>query len=264
MNKMCRKVKIWFLTGLLLMTIGLLPETSNAEGLLDKLNFDVDVSASLDFYTDYVWRGFILDRDPVIQPGMSISALGFTYSFWSSFDADNNSAATSSDELDYVLDYTKSINDLLSVSVGHTYYDFPDAATYSKEFYLGLALSKVPVLDLPIETSFTYYRDYGSVSHGGGLGHYFSFDASYSTVIVADPEISLDYGLHYGYNRKLFINGTNGSDLGLSLGLTVPLTTSFTMSPTLNYSMPFGDLEDDNDGNQDARFYMGLSFAYAL
>ncbi|MDD5069528.1 MAG: hypothetical protein PHV17_02270 [Candidatus Omnitrophica bacterium] len=264
MSKISKRLKIGLLAGLLFMVIGLFPGTSKAEGLFDKLNFDVDVSASLDFYSDYVWRGFVLDRDPVIQPGISISALGFTYSFWSSFDTDNNSAATSSDEIDYVLDYTKSISDSLSVSVGHTYYDFPDAATYSKEFYLGLALSKVPVLDLPIETSFTYYRDYGSAPHGGGLGHYFSFDASYSTVIVEDPEISLDYGLHYGYNRKLFINGTNGSDLGLSLGLTVPLTESLTMSPTLNYSMPFGDLKDDNDGNQDDRFYIGLSLAYAL
>ncbi len=235
-----------------------------AEGILDQLDFDIEISGTLDFYTDYVWRGFILDRDPVFQPGISVSVAGFTYSFWSSWDASNNSGSTESDEIDYVLDYTLSLNDLVSVSVGNTYYDFPSANTYSKEFYVGLGFSKIPVLDLPIETSLTFYRDYGNQNKGGGLGNYISLDSSYSYILFDEPDVTLDLGAHFGYNRKLFIAGTSGYDLGLSCGLTIPLKDNITISPSLNYSIPYNDLEDSADGNQYDRFYSGISIAYSF
>lgn len=237
--------------------------TAYAGGILDELNLDVEISGSLDFYSDYLWRGFLLDRDPVIQPGIDISAYGFTFSFWSSWDTDNNQGAQS-DEIDYVIDYTAEINDLLSVSLGHTYYDFPALNAYSKEFYVGLGLSNIPGLDLPVETSLTYYRDYGDQNNGGGLGTYVSLDMAYSMMLAEKLGISLDFGYHCGYNRKLFIAGNSGYDMGFSLGLTLPLTENLTMSPSLNYSLPLDDLEDTNDGNQPERFYTGVSFAYAF
>jgi uncharacterized protein (TIGR02001 family) len=232
-------------------------------GILDELNLDVDISGTLDFYSDYVWRGFLLDRDPVLQPGIDISAYGFTFSFWSSWDTDNNQGGQS-DEIDYVIDYTKAINDLLSVSVGHTYYDFPAVNLYSREFYVGLGLSKIPGLEWPIETSLTYYRDYGDQNHGGGLGTYVSLDMAYSLLLHEDTGTSLDFGYHFGYNRKLFIAGTSGYDIGLSLALTLPLTDTLTMTPSINYSIPLSDLKNANDGNQPERFYTGVSFAYAF
>ncbi|MCK5393661.1 MAG: hypothetical protein KAI91_04925 [Candidatus Omnitrophica bacterium] len=235
-----------------------------AEGILDQLDIDVEISGTLDFYSDYVWRGFVLDRDPVFQPGISISAAGFTYSFWSSWDASNNSGSSESDEIDHVIDYTLSLNDLVSLSVGNTYYDFPSANTYSKEFYVGVGFSKIPVLDLPIETSLTFYRDYGNQNNGGGLGNYVSLDCSYSYPLFDEPEVTLDLGTHFGYNRKLFIAGTSGYDLGLSCGLTIPLKDNITVSPSLNYSIPFSDLEDSADGNQYKRFYSGISIAYSF
>ncbi|MBD3264844.1 MAG: hypothetical protein GF375_07055 [Candidatus Omnitrophica bacterium] len=234
-----------------------------AQGLLDKLGVEIEFSTTLDFYSDYVWRGFLLDRDPVFQSGLTMSAYGFSYTFWSSWDASNNQGAQS-DEIDYVFDYTKHLNDLVSISLGHTYYDFPKANSYSKEFYLGLGLRKIPGIDVPVETNLTYYRDYGDQNNGGGLGHYFSFDSSYSHPILSDSDINLDLGLHLGYNRKLFISGDEGIDLGLSCALTVPLTTTLSVSPSINYSVPFSDLESETDGDQKSRFYTGVSFAYSF
>ncbi|MBD3245841.1 MAG: hypothetical protein GF333_02400 [Candidatus Omnitrophica bacterium] len=232
-------------------------------GLLEKMDLDIAIEGSLDFYSDYVWRGFVLDRDPVIQPGFNISGYGLTFSFWSSWDAANEHGSQS-DEIDYVIDYTKELDDLLSLSVGHTYYDFPAADAYSREFYVGVGVSRIPGTDIPVETSLTYYRDYGDQNAGGGLGNYFSLDVAYSQTISEDPGVTLDYGLHFGYNRKLFLTGTSGYDLGLSMGLSLPLTDRLTMTPSVNYSIPFGDLKDSADGDQEARFYTGVGFWYAL
>jgi hypothetical protein len=233
-----------------------------AEGLLDKAGFDIEVSASVDYYSNYLWRGFTLDKDPVIQPGVSISALGFSYNFWSSWDAGGDDELAS-DELDYVFDYTRELNDLISVSVGHTYYDFPATNLYSREFYAGVGLSRIPGLDWPIETSVTYYHDYGDEGNGGGDGNYVSLDASYSYTLIGDLGITADFGLHWGYNNELFIAG-DGYDLGLSFGFTIPLTDSLSISPTVNYAAPFGDVEDEADGAQEDRVYAGISLAWVL
>jgi hypothetical protein len=233
-----------------------------AEGLLDKLDIKVDISGSIDYYSTYVWRGFTLDTDPVIQPGVNISALGFTYSFWSSWDANANDELTS-DEIDHVFDYTKEINDLVSISLGHTYYDFPAAETYSREFYAGFSLSRIPGTDIPIETSLTYAHDYGDESNGGGDGDYVSLDFAYSHTLIEDIGMTADFGLHYGYNNELFIAG-QGSDLALSFGFTIPLNDNVSLSPVVVYAAPFGDLKKSSDGGQSDRVYGGISLAWAF
>lgn len=233
-----------------------------AEGLLDKLNVEVEVTASFDYYSNYIWRGFTLDKDSVVQPGINISALGFTYSFWSSWDADGDDEFTS-DEIDYSFDYTKELNDLVSVSLGHTYYDFPAISSYSREFYIGAALSKIPGLDWPIETSLTYYHDYGDEDNGGGDGDYVSLDMGYSLTLIEDIGLTMDFAAHYGFNNELFIEG-QGYDLGFSFGFTVPLTDNLSVSPTVNYAAPFGDLKDEADGAQEDRVYAGVSLAYSF
>lgn len=230
-----------------------------AATLLD--DYDIEVTSTIDFYSDYMWRGFLMDRDPVIQPGVNISTKGFTFSLWSSFDLDNN-VGGQSDEVDFVIDYTTDIADGVSLSLGNTYYDFPASNTYSSEFYVGLGLSELA--GLPVETSLTYFRDYGDQNNGGGLGSYFSLDFGYSVPLEEKYGITADFGLHLGYNNKLFIAGDSGKDLGLTAGLTIPLTETLTISPSVNYSAAFGDLEKASDGNQPDRFYTGLSIAYSF
>ena len=51
------------------------------EAIADALSeYGIGISGSLDFYSQYVWRGFLLDSDPVIQPGIGISFAGLTLS----------------------------------------------------------------------------------------------------------------------------------------------------------------------------------------
>ena len=247
---------------IVLITFLIIASPARAEGLLDKLDIKLDVSGSIDYYSMYVWRGFTLDKDPVIQPGVSISAWGFTYSFWSSWDVRNNDENTS-DEIDHTFDYTRELNELISLSLGHTYYDFPKTGLYSREFYIGFSLSKIPGLDLPIETGLTYFHDYGDESKGGGDGDYLSINASYSYNLIKDIGMTMDFGLHWGYNHELFIAGS-GSDLGLSFGFTIPLNDNISVSPSVSYTAVFGDLDDSSDGAQSDRVYGGISLAWAF
>ena len=250
MNRLIRLMLI------LVMGLMLVVPTAYAEyedGFLPVL--EIEASGTLDVYSRYVWRGFTLDGDDVVQPGFNLSGYGLTLSFWSSFDADSNDGANS-DEVDFVIDYTKEFEDF-SVSAGHTNYDFPGAAAYSKEWYVGTAFD---VIGSP---TITYYQDYGKEENGGADGSYLNLGVSHSFTVFADPEITLDLGASIGFNDKLFIVG-EGGDYLITAGVTVPLTKSLSMSPVMGYTIPFGDLEDANDGNQKNRFYTGLSLGFGF
>ena len=229
------------------------------EGLFSKLG--ITASGAVDFYSKYIWRGFTLDRDPVVQPSFNMSYKGLTFSFWSNWDADNEDGVNS-DEVDFIVDYTKSF-DKFSVSVGHTYYDFPGTNGYSREFYVGVGTATIPFTQLPVSTSLKFYRDYGSTENGGGNGNYLELALAYSTVVIKDPGISLDLGVTTGYNHHLFINGDGGQST-LSAGFTVPLTKSLSLKPKVNYTIPFADLSASDDGAQKSRFWGGFSLAYTF
>lgn len=224
-------------------------EEAKTEYIFDAM--DVGVSGSLDYYSRYVWRGFTMDKDPIIQPGLSLSSKGLTLSVWSSFDTDNKDGL-SSDEIDYTIDYTKEMGDV-SLSVGNTYYSFPEAGTYSKELYVGVGFGT-----LPFSPTVTYFLDYGDEDTGGGDGYYVSLGLS-SSVSVAD--MSIDTGLAIGYNNKLFIAGS-GYDVLATVGLPIPLKEGLTLTPVVSYAAPFGDLKDEADGNQEEITFGGVSLAY--
>ena len=236
--------------------VNALADEGKVEGVFEKLNLDIAVSGTMDFYSQYVWRGFALDTDPVFQPGFSMSGYGFTFTFWSSWDGSNNDAING-DEIDYVFDYTKEF-ELVKVSLGHTYYDFPGTGSFSKEFYSAFSLTK-----LPLTPTITFYHDYGNHRQGGGHGQYVTLKLSQSITLIQNPDIVLNLSVVNGYNRHLFIRGNGGNTL-LSAGVTVPLTANLSMTPSVNYSLTYGDLKDEDDGNQKNRFYAGVSFAYAF
>ncbi|MDD4908296.1 MAG: hypothetical protein PHJ00_04465 [Candidatus Omnitrophica bacterium] len=228
------------------------------EGLLSKSGFEV--SGDLAICTQYVWRGILLDRDMVMQPGFYItspeSKLGrIKAGVWSSQDVQNRDNLHSQ-ELDYIFDYTYAF-EKFSLSAGHTYYDFPDSDLNSREFYTGVSLSAVP-----LSPSLYFYYDYGDESDGGGDGSYTVLNLSHS-IPIKNTAFTLDLGGHIGYNHGLFIRG-NGGDAGFKVGLTIPLTKNLSFGPSVNYTIPLADLRSKDDGAQKNRFYGAFSFAYVF
>jgi hypothetical protein len=229
---------------------------AESEGLLSDIGFEVSGDASV--YSQYIWRGFVLDRDAVIQPSIYVSTPSTKFGklkvgVWSNQDL-QNSDNLKSEEFDYIIDYTYDF-DYLSVSLGHTYYDFVETSTFSREFYVGVSLPK-----LFLSPSVFFYRDYGSTENGGGSGNYAVINGFYSLPIKNTP-LSLDLSGHVGFNHNQFIDG-DGGDVGLKVGLTMPLTKTLSFTPNVNYSIPFGDLADEAYGNQKSRFFGGATLVY--
>ena len=222
--------------------------------------FGVNISGDVSVYSQYIWRGMVLDRDAVAQSSIYLtypvnSSGKFKIGAWSSQDLENKDSLKS-EEFDYVLDYTCDF-ERLNISLGHTYYDFVDTDTFSREFYLGLTLK-----ELLFSPSVFCYRDYGRSEDGGGEGTYILISGSKS-IPIKNRAFTLDLGAHAGFNHELFIAG-DGGDLGFKLGVNMPLAKDLIFSPNINFSHPFSDLRNQNDGNQKDRVYCGCTLTYSF
>ncbi len=231
-------------------------------------NTGVTVSADLNVSSKYLSRGSLYDKDPVAQTGIYVSSpelmagdtkLGkIKLTFWDNVPMGKSDNLQSSEQ-DYGVDYTYDGFDAVTLSAGHTYYEFPDATPtdgapegFSREAYVGFALPKVL-----LTPSVYYYYDYGRKEDGGGQGSYTVLNFAYSKPFTLNGiNASLDLNGHAGYNNKQYYSG-HGGDVGLGAGITMPLTKSLTLKPNINYSVPLGNLKDKNIGNQKNQFYWG-------
>jgi len=244
---------IGFMSILFFMAVFTLPNFATAQDSV-LAGTEINVSADAAVYSKYIWRGFKLDDDPVLQSGATVSGYGLSFNIWGSMDIDNEDTLNS-DEFDYTLDYTYETEEY-GLSVGHIWYTFPPSDAKSKEFYIGGSYNTV------LSPSLTWYHDYGDEEDGGGDGDYILLSLSHS-IAIPDSSVSVDLGGSLGYNDELFIAGSGG-DVLLSLGSTVPLSSKCTFTPVIAYSMPYGDMEDETDGAQDNEFFGGFSISFEL
>ncbi len=221
------------------------------------MGLEITGSGTMDFYDKYVWRGQYLDRDAVVQPGFSFSAKGFTVGYWGSFPLEKGDALDSS-ESDYYVSYAYTINPV-TLSVGHTWYQFPGGSTSSKEVYVSAALATF------LSPSITFFHDYedGADLNTDGSGNYWLLSIAQSVPLIKEYNISLELGMQFGYVDGQWLSG-QGEHLTPTAGIKVPLTANLTVTPTIGYNIPFGDLEDENIGNQEAKFFGGVKTAYAF
>src|SRR5437867_797956 len=94
---------------------------------------NVSVDGSITYNSKYIWRGFKLDDDPVLQPSITFNAFnGWAVNVWSNFDVGQEDELNS-DDIDTVVTYSHTFENLsvsvvqlnpLTITVGHTYYDF--------------------------------------------------------------------------------------------------------------------------------------------
>ena len=124
----------------------------------------VSAEATIDFLSDYVWRGTLLDKSPVYQPSVTISydadEFGSLYfNYWTSLDlthkrntcwgGGNSRRNGSMIEQDFTLAYCNSLDlgdaGKLSYEIGHYWYDYPyngphhKAGSLSSDLYADLA-----------------------------------------------------------------------------------------------------------------------------
>jgi len=253
----------------------------NEEWLGEKPEWSVDVSLSTTFLTKYIWRGWNLGDEPVMQFDGSISKYGITIDVWGNYSFNNDKLKDLGryqeiTELDYNIDYTFSIGDameyfgaseaeilkLFSISLGYTYYTFPNVDLNDKYFdsheaYCGLSY------DCLLQPSVTWYWDVENGkgnSSGGGNGSYFLFETGHT--FDFEGGISADVGITTGYNNEQWTNKSGWSDMVFSGGVNILVANYFMFSPTVSYSLIL-DRDTFND-TQENEFYggVGVSFNY--
>ena len=224
-------------------------EAQQAQSIKETLDaWDVEIGATLDLNGKYIWRGQTLVDDPVLQPGASISAKGFTASFWGNYTLQEDREWT---EYDYALDYTTALDvihpslEKVSASAGYIFYDFPNisADNSSQEVYASIGV------DTLLSPSVAVYHDFDE-----GDGTYYEASVSHSVPL---DKLSLNLGTTVGYNDGQWGYDSSFSAALFSASVTIPFTERVSLEPGVFYSLALDNQYDDE-------FYAGFSLAIQL
>jgi len=218
---------------------------------------EVEGGAYVGFYDKYLWRGFDLSGSVgVIQGGMDLSHKGFTLSYWTNIQANDDKAegykSGEATETDITLDYTFSLNDTVSLSVGNIFYNL-DGLDDTNEAYVGLTLNTV------LEPTLKVYYDWDEAKEDGLF-----FTASIGHGFDLAEGLSLSLGGLLSYNQESDYAVGDYSDwhnYELSVGLDYAVTENVTVGTSLLFSSPISDAAKDAI-DSDTVGGVSLSFAF--
>lgn len=210
---------------------------------------DVSVSTTIDYTTDYVFRGVSL-AESAIQPGVEVSFGDAYVGAWASTGI-GDASVVAADELDVYAGYGFELGGDLSADVGVTYYHYPqlggffdegDAGTI--EVYTGLSY------DTALSPSIYGYYDFtleaftveGSVGHSLELGGKSSLDLGLSAGLVDGDGFSYEYGqasASLGYAFTDDVSAYVGGNFALSSEDTLGYVDCLTADPDCSGSLLF-------------------------
>lgn len=221
-----------FIVIALVMTLAMVAVSTPAMAAIE-----VEGDAYIGVYDKYLWRGFDLSGSmPVAQGGVDLSAGNFTLSYWTNVQLSSDSGegfkSGEATENDLIIDYSRDINDLVSVSVGNIYYML-DGINDTNELYLTVGLSTI------LEPSVTVYYDWDQADENGlyytaSIGH--SFDLM--------EKLSLSVGALVSYNDESDYAVGNYSEwhnYELSASADYAVTDQISITPSFLFSSGISD-----------------------
>jgi hypothetical protein len=220
----------------------------------------LEISASLDYCTDYVWRGLVINDKPVLQPSLTCSqeitnAGIFSLNFWGNYDlTDANGTKNRLSEIDYTASYALP-NGLFGLEVGIIHYTFPvttDEAT--TEAYIRAAYE----LDVvPLAFSLAVFYDFDEIDGFYLLG-------KVESSITPIPKLSLDLSFSTGYGDNAYVRGYFGSgEKSLFLDGVVSAVWTYTLSERISlsaggqYMFLFNDPRRYGDSGSNSKKFTG-------
>lgn len=198
------------------------------------------VEVEVDAYSKYLWRGFLLCNEPVVQPSVTVSSDDWSLNCWTNFDAGSGGRCT---EVDYTISRSFPLHGS-AATAGYSYYTFSDLeeGSSSHEVFLGIAgQGKMPV-------SLTAYYDF---AEGDGL---YAELATEMPVPLGGREATLELAL--GYNRHQWREDTGLTHLQVSLSYPIAWR-KVTLSPMVARSLALAD-------DFDSHTVFGVSAQFAL
>jgi hypothetical protein len=209
----------------------------------------VSVNTGGDLSSRFVWRGWDIANTPAMQPAVAVGWGNLEFGSWGAYTLSNESSA--SDEIDFWLSYTVSLNNGTSVMALATDYYFPDAGIDLFNFNnhdamiddtipdpgahtLELGLSVTGPTSFPITVA-----GYINVYNDAGSNTYFQLDYPFTVgetqlgVFCGAAGGSKDNPDYYGAESLNAINVgvTAARELKVSSSFSLPLTMSLIVNP---------------------------------
>jgi len=180
---------------------------------------ELDASFKTDFYSKYVWRGFNLCDEAVIQPSLTIGKAPVSLNIWGSLNGEDQARCH---ELDYTLDYAFQVGKL-PANIGYIYYTFPNlsAGDKTQEVYAGItAPGKYPL-------TLKLFHDYDE-----GRGTYCELAGSFP---IPAGKQALAASVALGYNNHQWRESSGLSHAQVTLS-TEFKTSWAVLAPIVGYS----------------------------
>ncbi|MDY0270673.1 TorF family putative porin [Trichloromonas sp.] len=198
---------------------------------------EVEGGAYVGFFDKYLWRGYDLSGSGgVIQGGMDLSHKGFTLSYWTNIQANDDKEggfpSGEATENDITLDYSFDLTEMVSLNVGNIFYDLEGLAD-TNEAYVGVTVNTL------LEPTLTAYYDWDECEE----------DGLYLTAVVGHgfdlaEGLSLSLGALVGYNQESDYAVGDYSDwhnYELSVGIDYAVNENISISPSFLFSSPISD-----------------------
>jgi uncharacterized protein (TIGR02001 family) len=237
------------LVGLLLLVVSLCSTASAA--------VEVSGDAYVGVYSQYLWRGCDLSGSmPVAQGGVDVSAGYFTVSYWTNLqlktDKGEGWESGETTETDIVLDYSRDLNDLVSISVGNIFYQL-DGAEDTNELYLSLSLNTL------LSPSLSVYYDWDKAEEDGLF-----YSLSIGHDIAINEALSLSLGALVSYNQSSDYALDDYDDFHnyeLSAGIDYAINERVSVGGSFMFSE---GLSDDSRDYIDSEMVSGMAVTYAF
>jgi hypothetical protein len=219
---------------------------------------DTSGSASVDFMSNYVWRGQKLSNASVIQPSVGITYEGFGVNLWTNYDTGTNEH----NETDLTVDYAFSV-DKISFDAGYIFYAL-DGADDTQEVYVTVGY------DILLSPSLTFYYDFDEGEGAfivASIGHSFSLPGN----------MNLDLSASAGYNGRNLVMGTDSDgdkfsgfyNGDISVSVSIPITPDVSITPLIAYTFPLSNdaetaIEAVSDDGDSDLFYGGVNLTLSF
>ena len=205
----------------------------------DEAGFSAE--GSVDYFSQYIWRGLKLNTDSVLQFNAQAGIWGLTAAVWLDMPltrANGTRTAGKPDEIDFLLDFSRNIpglNDIVGYSVGIAHYRFMEYDDPTTEIYGGLNFN------IPSSPSITWNRDIGTIDGSYiclGLGHTFENLVTWSDSGSINLELNASVALGTAaYNAGYFeTEKTRFNDFTLNVALPINLKYGISIAPSFNTS----------------------------
>ena len=206
---------------------------------------ELEGEAEIAVNSAFVWRGEVINDEPVINPYIAFHNAGWKLSAWGSWNLTSVEDGTEDSRVDASLECSGECNrQLFSIgSVAYVYHD--DDSGGKKDTFEAFVGYRVDVPTLP---SLTVYYDFGEIE-----GFYATFSLGHSFLLVED-RLALDVGASIGaadeeYAAAVFTIGENANtgfpgftpdqtswvDMNGTVDLAIEIGEQFTLMPGFRY-----------------------------